>query len=137
MAKKHLGFTGTQDMNNVSLNRLRDLYRTLRKLAIHDDYEVMHHGDCIGADAKAHELAYYLSYEIYIHPPNKDDKRAFCDNADKIYGRNYYLDRNHDIVNHSSLLLALPKTPDKEELRSGTWATIRYARKKDIPVIIV
>ncbi len=46
------------------------------------------------------------------------------------------LDRNRDIVAAVSILIAAPET-DIEEQRSGTWATVRYARKKGIPVVIV
>lgn len=38
------------------------------------------------------------------------------------------LKRNYDIVDACDILLAAPRTLT-EELRSGTWATIRYARK--------
>ena len=39
-----------------------------------------------------------------------------------------YMDRNDLLVEHCDVLLSYPKTPD-EELRSGTWATVRRARK--------
>jgi len=38
-----------------------------------------------------------------------------------------HLDRNRPIVDSCDVLLACPHGP--EEPRSGTWATIRYARK--------
>ena len=44
--------------------------------------------------------------------------------------------RNHKIVGAVHLLIATPKT-DKEELRSGTWATIRYAKKVRLSTCIV
>jgi hypothetical protein len=45
-----------------------------------------------------------------------------------------YLDRNHDIVDSCSILLALPT--GQEILPSGTWATIRYARRAAVPVLL-
>jgi hypothetical protein len=39
-----------------------------------------------------------------------------------------YMERNHDVVHACDFLLALPGT-DHEVVRSGTWATVRYARK--------
>ena len=87
-----------------------------------------HHGDCIGADADAHGIAIGLGIPVHIHPPRYSSKRAFCKGAVAVYGVRDYLDRNHDIVNASGVILATPKG-DIEELRSGTWATIRYARR--------
>ena len=40
-----------------------------------------------------------------------------------------YLKRNEDIVNKCDVLIACPIDKNKEILRSGTWATIRKARK--------
>jgi len=47
-----------------------------------------------------------------------------------------YLERNHNIVDESELLIACPKSKE-EELRSGTWATVRYARKKGVRIILI
>jgi hypothetical protein len=44
-----------------------------------------------------------------------------------------YMKRNDVLVAHADVLLAFPKTP-QEELRSGTWATIRRARKAGVEV---
>lgn len=46
------------------------------------------------------------------------------------------LERNHEIVNHCTDLLACPGEMT-EQLRSGTWATIRYARKTRTPIWFV
>lgn len=42
--------------------------------------------------------------------------------------------RNKDIVESTDVLLACPKGP--EELRSGTWSTVRLARKQGKRVVI-
>lgn len=44
-----------------------------------------------------------------------------------------YMIRNDKTIELSEVLLAFPET-NKEELRSGTWATIRRARKREMPV---
>jgi len=44
--------------------------------------------------------------------------------------------RNRDIVDECDLLVACPGS-DHEELRSGTWACIRYARKVKRKTIII
>jgi hypothetical protein len=46
-----------------------------------------------------------------------------------------YMDRNQKMVDLADKLIAFPATPDEKQ-RSGTWATIRRGRKKDIPVHI-
>lgn len=55
------------------------------------------------------------------------------------YGIEYEPDwepkRNHDIVDATEWLIATPKK--FEEIRSGTWATVRYAKKVKKPVTII
>jgi hypothetical protein len=126
-----IGFTGT--LYNLSLAQQRMLTQTfimLRKL----DISVMHNGDCIGADFFAYNEWKHLGGKVIGHPPSIDSKRAFC-SFDAAFSPEPYLVRNHNIVNRSSMLVAAPNC-FKHKLRSGTWATIRYATGK-IPVIIV
>jgi hypothetical protein len=47
-----------------------------------------------------------------------------------------YLVRNHDMVDQSEFLIGTPGE-EQEVLRSGTWATIRYARKLKRPILII
>ncbi len=47
-----------------------------------------------------------------------------------------YMKRNDLIVAESDTLTAFPAQPD-ERLRSGTWATVRRARKSGVPVDVV
>jgi hypothetical protein len=46
------------------------------------------------------------------------------------------LDRNKVMVDECPTLIGMPKGM-QEELHSGTWATIRYARKRKREIIIV
>jgi hypothetical protein len=96
----------------------------------------VHHGDCIGADAQLHTLAKAAGLKIIIHPPIDPKKRAFCQEYDEIREEKPYLDRNKDIVNESEFLIATPRTMH-EVLRSGTWATVRYARSTNIDIAII
>jgi len=89
----------------------------------------LHHGDCEGADKQAHFMAVRLNARIVIHPPDNDKKRAFCSGADVMCLPLPYLVRNREIVKAGIQgLIATPRWFE-EELRSGTWATVRYARK--------
>ena len=124
-----IGFTGTQmGMTRAQSAALSDL---LSGRAVW-----FHHGDCIGADAQAHDIAKARGYLLAGHPPINQSKRAHCKGFDHIYPEKDYIARNHDIVDATGELIAAP-AQFKEQLRSGTWSTIRYARKAHRRVTIV
>jgi len=118
-----VGFTGIQE--GMTRLQLAYLESTLARLCP----EEFHHGDCVGADAEAHEFVrrVYPRCRVVVHPPEDGRKRAFCA-GDLICDQRPYLVRNLAIVACCEELVAAPKSP-VEELRSGTWATVRYARK--------
>jgi len=123
------GFTGTQAfMTRAQGKRLRELLAALR-------IEALHHGDCVGADEQAHAVARELDISVLLHPPSIPNKRAFC-RADYEYPEKPYLERNKDIVRCCDVLFATPKS-FAEELRSGTWATIREARRQKKTCFII
>lgn len=122
-----IGFTGTSE--GIPEPQLLAAMKLLIKGA------ELHFGDCVGADAQAWYLATAWGFRTVAHPPIDPKKRAFC-KADEIRAPKPYIERNHDIVDECERLIATPRTME-EELRSGTWATIRYARKLKKPVIIV
>ena len=96
----------------------------------------LHLGDCIGADAEAYEEAVRLGIKTVGHPPDNASKRAFCE-YDEERPPKPYLARNRDIVMEGiDGLIAAPKE-FVEVLRSGTWATVRYARKAGRRIWIV
>jgi hypothetical protein len=96
----------------------------------------LHHGDCIVADAKAHEIGKKVGYKVELHPPEKSGKRAFCKDADKVNDPKPYLVRNHNIVDATEIMIGIPESFEEVQ-RSGTWATIRYARKQKKPIVII
>lgn len=121
-----IGFTGTQ--NGMTPEQQYGVGNLLR------GEDELHHGDCVGADEQAHGLALILEVPIVRHPPSDDKKRAFCEGGKEVEPRPY-LERNCDIVNATDMLIATPSGP--EILRSGTWATVRYAQKQQKPVFVV
>lgn len=133
-----LGITGTQDgMTRVQ----QDICCVLASQLSKDEPVEVHHGDCIGADTEANDAFDIFGNTIVIHPPKNPDKRADCHlivthAAVIVLLEKHYLARNIDIVDATDSLLAFPKTM-KEERRSGTWATIRYAIAQGKPVDIV
>jgi hypothetical protein len=135
-----IGFTGTREgMTDEQRSVLQLVLET--SLAVHNIYTVgeapeapaFHHGDCVGADAQAHEIARAAGWTIILHPPDNDSQRAFC----KLVGEEPelvreplpYLERNKQICEHTNMLIACPGTMG-ELLRSGTWSTVRYARDR-------
>lgn len=131
-----IGFTGTQI--GMSLGQMKALNYELAKMREFgtDTIHEFHHGDCIGSDSEAHEIALWLGYQIVIHPPNNPIKRAYCGNWTHRAIEADYLVRNHNIVNSVEILIVAPKM-NVEELRSGTWATYRYAKKMGKRIIML
>jgi len=97
--------------------------------------DIMANGDCVGADEQLGKWWLEIGGLIYLHPPSNTSKRAFLRHAWAAEPAPY-LERNRAIVVDSSFLLATPGERE-EQLRSGTWATIRYARKARLPIVIV
>lgn len=123
------GFTGTSRGITSNQNLI------LQELFI--NFDSLHHGDCIGADAMAHEIALVAKLMVSIHPPTDMSKRAFCKGAHLIYPAKPYLERNMDIA--AAGINGLIATPGNfhEVTRSGTWSTIRYARKLNRKITII
>lgn len=124
-----IGFTGTQKgMSAYQMHRVEELLKQYHP-------ECVHHGDCTGADEQFHNIAVKLGIPVVIHPPENDSKRAFCQSG-TILAPKDYIARNHDIVDAVDNMIATP-FEFNEQLRSGTWATIRYARKKNKKIALI
>lgn len=126
----------------------------------------LHHGDCKGADKRAHLafVDYVFDHEregtVAIHPPTDPKSRAYCGHPEAPYPKGPYkqvlvqytddvtlhvvwypekpyLDRNKDIVDACDLLVACPAEA-VEQQRGGTWSTVRYARRvgRDVALIL-
>lgn len=125
-----IGFTGTrQGMTSVQLEACRAL---LLRLSPRE----CHHGDAIGADAQAHEIALAQKVRIIVHPPSRSSSRAFC-SGDESRDELPYMARNRAIVDETDLLIAAPAGPAADAPHSGTWRTVRYAQRIGRPVVII
>jgi hypothetical protein len=125
-----IAFTGTQiGMTPRQFARVGLILRSYMPKRFHS-------GDCIGADAQAFEIAANIGLYQVLHPPlNRSKAAGNGPRANENRQPLDYLDRNHAMVDECDFLIACPKGP--EELRSGTWATVRYAIKKNKKVRIV
>lgn len=130
-----VGFTGTQGgMTERQYNTFLDALFEMDDVSA---IEAFHHGDCIGADKQSHTAIrrHYPDADIHIHPPTDPKKQAHCE-GDYMYPPKPYLDRNQDIVDASEFVIGTPGEMT-EQLRSGTWATIRRTRKAHKGLVIV
>ena len=127
-----VGFTGTsRGMTAAQRAQVRDVLARYRASgATH-----FHHGDCVGADAEAHTIAKGLGFYVVLHPPSDPKARAYA-TGDEARPLAPYLIRNRAIVLATQCLVATP-SGETEERRSGTWATVRYARKEGRQVTLI
>lgn len=121
----HVGFSGTR--HGMTTWQISNLIHHLPEGAW------FHHGDCIGADQHAHHAAVARHCKIVLHPPDDPSKRAFCQGFEVCNDPLPYLQRNRRIVFSVQWLIAAPLM-DIEQLRSGTWATMRQARRYGVRV---
>jgi predicted Rossmann fold nucleotide-binding protein DprA/Smf involved in DNA uptake len=134
MTVRHIGFTGTRQ--GMSEFQKQTFETVLTAAVLQGDPVYLHHGDCKGADAEAHDIALRVGCHVIIHPPVKRIMRAYCQGADMILEPEEYLERDRCIVDATIGLIAAPKS-NEEEKRSGTWYTVRYARKMNKRVILL
>jgi hypothetical protein len=125
-----VGFTGTrQGMTEAQKSTLRAL--------LDGGAGEFHHGDCVGADSQAHDIANECGYSIVLHPPTDHSQRAWRKVPLHMERpKKPYLDRNKEIVRETASLIAAPAEPE-EQLRSGTWSTVRFARKQRKAVFLI
>lgn len=131
----HIGFTGTQrGLTAAQRERIGSLFSQSRDPSL----VTFHHGDCIGADLEAATLAHAFGFTVHGHRCDIDAQRANFHGNAVTHLAKPPLDRNRDIVDASDLLIACPKVGG-EYRRSGTWATVRYARTKGrtLPIWII
>lgn len=131
-----IGFTGTREgMSPRQQNEIGHF------LSAHHDWwsdnpvNQAHHGECIGADSDFHELARINGFEVWGHPSTLTTRNlgltGFAFQHDPIKP----VTRDHHIVDQTELLIATPL--DLEKVRSGTWTTVRWARKRKRYIFIV
>jgi hypothetical protein len=129
-----VGFTGSR-------HGMTDLQFAAFVFVLPDGVTLFRHGCCLGADEQAalHVSGMVPRPTVFAHfsdlPEWTSEKAAaVCDDCAQ---PEQPLDRNRDIVDGSDVLIAAPSGPEKDNPRSGTWATIRYATKQRKKVILI
>ena len=137
-----LGFTGTRE--GMSGHQMMCFEWFARELIGAGLVERFHFGAAEGADAEAVRAVLGLGLspdKIVAHPCHADAFKKLARhvaesrlNAMEWRPVKPPLRRNRDIVAWSGLLVAAPRL-NNEEVRSGTWATVRYMREARKPVL--
>ena len=130
-----ISFTGSR--KGMTKRQRTALTILLEEISNHEEATRFHHGGAIGADTEADHIARYGGLAMYVHPASEDKYLLwsnFC--GPNVFSPKSPLERNQDIASICHMLIAAPQTL-QEELRSGTWAIIRYARKRGKPVVIL
>lgn len=127
-----IGFTGTREgMTRMQKAQVAALLRKYRPTEIH-------HGGCKGADEEFDNMCHGLasnSLFVVVHPSSLKGWRGTW-GPGRVLDERPPLERNHDIVDATELIIATPKGMH-EVLRSGTWSCVRYARSKRKDIYIV
>lgn len=132
---RKIGVTATRNgLTLAQVTVFSDLFGELVAVADPEKVE-LHHGDCVGGDATLDRIAKMYGVWRVGHPPTNDAYRAWCD-VDELLEPKEYIARNHDIVDVTTELW-VGAGGMTEQQRSGTWATVRYARRHDRPITIV
>jgi hypothetical protein len=119
-----IGFTGTRrGMTDAQKESVKMLLCALTP-------EKFSHGHCVGADEEASIIASKIhGIEIWSWPPENQKAIATFAFWHVIRTPLPYMKRNQKIVDTSDTLIATPAALEKDAPRSGTWATVRMARK--------
>ena len=126
-----VGFTGTR--KGMTPRQKAAFFRTLSALAPSS----FHHGDCVGADDEAATYAMVMGgVETHSYPSTGRKNRAFTVGNTVEHPPAPPLERNVTIVKATTCLIACPDSMS-ERVRSGTWHTVRVARRHGRPILIV
>jgi hypothetical protein len=130
-----LAFTGTR--KGMTPEQLETLEEVLGAFPL-----TILHGGAFGADTQFHSWLVanrYLSIgQIEIYPASEVSRRNWTREPSTVlvHPAQAPLVRNQVMVSRCTWLLAAPQEAN-EKRRSGTWATIRYARAAQKPITII
>jgi len=143
----NIGFTGTRKgMTPEQQAMLRcifgEVYSACNQVGIKLNFD---HGGAEGADYEAHCIAkvrYFETINIYPCRELRNFNSVWNNPLEDFMAKIVLhrpappLDRNRVIVAKANGMIATP-AGFEEELKSGTWATIRYTRAAKVPLKII
>jgi len=138
----------TTDVTNYAFTGTRtgvtpEQHKALSDLVLSVLYDIdeIRHGGAAGADTQFHSICIHHGVEerVHVYPSNLWGAKAALSRLDGTLWTAHPaadpISRNHLIVALSDHLIAAPAGP--EITRSGTWSTVRYARKVKRPITLV
>lgn len=136
-----IGFTGSRHgMQKAACAKIQALFMIYWAIWPAGGDNTLHHGDCVGSDEQAFNIAKFLGFASIAYPASDVRNRWLASTAsDIIRDAAPALERNKTIVSDSDILIAAVHgfNPGRMQERSGTWATIRYAKKEGLPIWLV
>lgn len=103
------------------------------------DISIVIHGDCKGADEMFDRIASTLEIARTLFPSDIERMRAYSEavRPERVFVHPPAppLERNKRMVSIAARVIAAPGLMEAER-RSGTWATIRAAKKAERPIAI-
>lgn len=131
------GFTATRQVRACDLDLIRDVILTLPSKIL------VVTGGCIGGDAVIARMARKRGLDVHtILPANRaqvdPDWAQHCTSFQEMPPGTDYRDRNQAIVRMSDTIIGFPQfsETDPRSRRSGTWMTLRLARRAEKSVEI-
>jgi len=121
-----VGFTGTR--KGITPKQIEILNNVVSNMSIKET----HDGGCDGADDQFRDVAKH--FKNHVHPSIYQRYKKYPECV--VYDVKDPIVRNHIIVDSSTVMIATPGTQE-EVIYSGTWATIRYSKKKSKPLLII
>ena len=130
-----VGFAGTG--KGMADRQARAVAAVLRRLRP----DVVHHGDCLGADEQFDAIAAAQGVRRVAHPCHLRGRpeaayRAFCA-AERVHQPKAPLARNREIVARCQTMIVAPRGPEASLPRSGTWAVYHYAQAAGRCIMVV
>jgi len=133
-----IGFTGSRHGMSASARaKVQALFMIHWTI---NSANTLRHGDCTGSDEEAFKIAKALGFLTYAYPASNVSERWLAKTkSDLVMVPLPALERNTIIVSESTILIATVQgfTSNQAQMRSGTWATVRYAKKEGIPFWLV
>lgn len=135
-----IGFSGSRHgpfpRQKITFQRtLFGLIKIAQTVEPRDEPLLFRHGDCLGWDDVAHDIAAEVGFSIIVHPPINPKLRAFKPSLIPMPPKDY-LPRNRDIVDGSERMIICPDTPEYK-IKSGSWYTWKYAIARGIDTLLI
>lgn len=132
-----VGFTGTRNLTKQDYGVIAEVIKNLP-----DDVRIVN-GGCVGVDTLVARYAFLRSLHVHTIFPSDlsqvdPDAYRWCTTSERMPEGSSYRDRDRRIVEESDVLIAFAQYPENysRSLRSGTWMTVRIAKRCNVPVLV-